>query len=137
MKFPDHFELEKVLSCSSIIGKTGKTLQLSKTNAEMKCIGLVAGVVRDAVASGDLTLAQDMSPDDLVFGLWSVTYGGYSIMESDQTLKQIGINDGFQKVRDTNNALLDGFGWRPLSTEQDYNQIYERVRQEIFPEHAK
>ncbi len=130
--FPDHFELEKVLSCGSIIEKTGEILQISKTAAEVKCISLVAGIVRDAIASGDLTLVQNVSPDQIVFGLWSATYGGYSIMECDQTLLQMGIVDGFQLVRDTNNRLLDGFGWKPLSSEHDYNAVYEKVKREIF-----
>lgn len=132
MKFPDHFELEKVLSCGSIIEKTGVKLQLSKTGSELKCINLVAGVVRDAIASGDLELSEKMSPDQVVFGLWSATYGGYSIMANDQALQQMGIDDGFQMVRDINKKLLDGFGWRPLSSKKDYDAVFERVRNEIF-----
>lgn len=134
MSFPDHFELEKVLSCSSIIEKTSAVLQISKTAAEVKCISLVAGLVRDAIASGDLELSEGMSPDQIVFGLWSVTYGGYSIMECDETLRQMGIANGFQMVRDINNKLLDGFQWKPLSNEQDYDEIFDRVRKEIFPD---
>jgi len=132
INFPDHFELEKVLSCGSIIEKTGEILQVSKTAAEVKCISLVAGVVRDAIASGDLSLSDQISPDQIVFGLWSVSYGGYSIMECDETLRQMGITDGFQMVRDINNKLLDGFGWRPLSAERDYNEVFDRARNEIF-----
>lgn len=137
MNFPDHFELEKVLSCSSIIEKTSEILQVSKTASEVKCISLVAGVVRDAIASGDLTLADEISPDQVVFGLWSTTYGGYSIMECDETLRQMGIVNGFQMVRDINNKLLDGFGWKPFSTERDYNKVFERVAKEIFADFQK
>ncbi|MGI9517061.1 MAG: TetR/AcrR family transcriptional regulator [Pirellulaceae bacterium] len=132
IRFPDHFELEKVLSCGSIIEKTSENMQLAKTAAEMKCIQLVSGIVRDAVASGDLTLQEHVLPDQVVFGLWSATYGGYSIMSCDETLRQMGIADGFQMVRDINNRLLDGFSWRPLSTEFDYNRIYEQAALEIF-----
>ena len=132
MNFPDHFELEKVLSCSSIIKKTSEILQAAKTAAEMKCISLVAGVVRDGIASSDLTLPEDISPDQVVFGLWSASYGGYSIMESGETLRQMGIANGFQMVRDINNKLLDGFGWKPFSTEKDYDEIFRQVRTQIF-----
>lgn len=130
--YPDHFELEKVLSCGSIIEKTSEKLQSAKTGAEMRCITLVSGVVRDAIASGDLSLPDGFSPDLIVFGLWSTTYGGYSIMQCEETIRQMGIDDGFQLVRDMNNKLLDGFGWRPLSTENDYDEVFERVQQEIF-----
>ena len=132
MNFPDHFELEKVLSCSSIIEKTSPILQTTKTQAELRCISLVSGIVRDGVASGDLTLPHPMTPDQIVFGLWSVTFGGYSIMECNETLQQMGIENGFQMVRDINYKYLDGIGWKALSTEFDFNEIYTRVRTEIF-----
>ncbi len=32
--------------------------------------------------------------------------------------------------------LLDGFGWKPLSTEHDYSATIRRVLQEVFPEEA-
>lgn len=137
INFPDHFELEKVLSCSSIIEKTSEKLQTSKTAAELKCISLVSGVVRDAIASGDLSLSQEVSPDQVVFGLWSASYGGYSIMECDETLRQMGISNGIQMVRDINNRLLDGFGWKPLSTDHDYDLIYDQVRTDIFADFTK
>ncbi len=130
--YPDHFELEKVLSCSSIMEKTSERLQIVKTAAEMKCINLVAGIVRDAIAAGDLELTKGVSPDQIVFGLWSATYGGYSIMDCGDTIRQMGIEDGFLMVRDINNKLLDGFGWKPFSAQQDYHAIFERVAQEVF-----
>lgn len=132
MNFPDHFELEKVLSCGSIIQKTSPILQTAQTQMELKCISLVSGVVRDGVASGDLVLDGTLTPDQVVFGLWSVTYGGYSIMECQETVQQMGIENGFRMVRDINNKYLDGIGWRLFSTETDYHKIYDKVQAEIF-----
>lgn len=130
--YPDHFELEKVLSCSSIIQKTDEKLQDKKNSAELKCVSIVAGVVRDAIAAGDLTLPESVQPDQLVFGLWSMTYGGYSVMDCTETMMLMGVNDGFQLVRDNSNRFLDGFGWKPLSSNSDYNEIYRQVKDEIF-----
>lgn len=129
--YPDHFELEKVLSCESIIEKTNPKMQSLKTSAEMRCISLVAGIVRDGIASGDIT-ADSFSPDQVVFGLWSNTYGGYSIMQCSDTIREMGIDNGFQMVRDNNNRLLDGYGWRPFSSERDYNHVYQQVESEVF-----
>lgn len=130
--YPDHFELEKVLSCSSIIGKTGTKLQERKNSAELKCVSIVGGVVRDGIAAGDLKFGKQMTPDRLVFGLWSMTYGGYSVMNCEDTVEMMGIDDGFQLVRDNNNRLLDGYGWKPLSTKVDYDAVFQQVHQEIF-----
>lgn len=130
--YPDHFELEKVLSCSSIIQKTDENLQDKRTNAELKCVSIVAGVVRDAIAAGDLTLNENSSADKIVFGLWSLTYGGFSVMACTETMNMMGITDGPQLVRDNCNRLLDGYGWTPLSSEFDYDETYTQVRNEIF-----
>ena len=114
--YPDHFELEKVLSCGSIIEKTGSKLQEKKATAELKCVSIVGGVVRDGVAAGDIKLPPGVTADQLVFGLWSMSFGGYSVMSCADNLEMMGIEDGFQMVRDSNNRLLDGYGWKPLST---------------------
>ncbi len=134
--YPDHFELEKVLSCGSIIEKTSEKLQGMKTAAEMKCIGLVAGIVRDGMACGDFPKSE-FQPDQVVFGLWSNTYGGYSIMACSQTIAQMGIENGFQIVRENNNRLLDGYGWQPFSSELDYHKVHHRVAVEIFSEGSR
>ena len=130
--YPDHFELEKVLSSNSIIEKTCDKLQQQKVAAELKCIALVGGVVREAIAQGDLALPDHVTPDQIVFGLWSSTFGGYSILESAETIRQMGIADGFQMVRDSNNRLLDGYGWKPLSTEFDFNETFAVAADQLF-----
>lgn len=135
-RFPDHFELEKVLSCRSIIEKTALPMQHARAAAEMKCISLVGGIVRDGVASGDLDLPEGFSPDKVVFGLWSISFGGYSIMGDEAVLEQLGIGDGFRMVREVHNRLLDGLGWKPLSSRYDYDKVFDRVRREVFHEPA-
>ena len=130
--YPDHFELEKVLSCGSIIEKTCTKLRDRKNTAELKCVSIVTGIVRDGIASGNLKLSKGVSADRIVFALWSMTYGGYSIMDSTETMDSMGIEDGFQEVRDSNNLLLDQFGWKPFSSKTDYDEVFEQVQQEIF-----
>jgi len=131
--YPDHFELEKVLKCDSIIQKTSGKLQTSRAAAEARCIGLVTGIVRDAIAQGDLGLGGGTC-DQLVFGLWSNTFGGYSLIESEHTMEQMGLVDGFRVVRENNLKLLDGYGWRPLSSARDYHDVFDQVERLIFSE---
>jgi hypothetical protein len=33
--------------------------------------------------------------------------------------------------------LLDGFGWKPLSSEHDYEETYRRVQQEVFSDEVR
>ncbi|MEI8630976.1 hypothetical protein P4S72_00430 [Vibrio sp. PP-XX7] len=35
------------------------------------------------------------------------------------------------------NMLLDGLKWLPLSTEQDYQMVWQQIEQEIFDEEMR
>ncbi len=47
-------------------------------------------------------------------------------------LAQTGIDSPFLALRDNIQVLLDGFGWKPLSTEWDYVATERRIIQEVF-----
>ena len=87
----------------------------------------------DAVASGDLKLPAGFGPESLAFGLWAITFGGNSIAASSPSLAKLGIEQPLEVIRANCNALLDGFGWRPLSTEIVLPELYARVVSEVFP----
>lgn len=93
---------------------------------------VVAGVVRDAIAAEDLVLPPEFTPESLVFGLWSLTSGGFAIAKSSESLTHIGLDDPFEAISNHTAILLDGFGWQPLSKEYDKHKIIERIRQEVF-----
>jgi hypothetical protein len=106
--------------------------------AETRCSEIVRGVIRDAVAAGDLTLSDDYGVEQVAFGLWSITFGGFSIAATSPTLADLGIHDPILAIRNNCNRLLDGIGWKPLSTEIDLSPIVERIKQEVFaPEFSK
>ena len=60
-------------------------------SSEARCIGIVTGVIRDAIARGDLKLSEGDRPEDLVFGLWSLSFGAYSIIATSDSLVDLGI----------------------------------------------
>ena len=134
--YPYHIQVEQVLRLSSVWEKTSaerrKLLEFCETN----CMGIVSGIVRDAVAAGDLDLAAfgPLAPEQIVFGLWSITFGGYSIAASSPTLSQLGITDPPLVLRTNCNLLLDGYGWRPLSPEIDLPALWEQIMHEVFAE---
>ena len=106
-------------------------------SCEQRCIGIVGGIIRDAVSSRDLSLPAERSPEDVVFGLWSMSYGAYSIIATSQGLDGLGISEPFGVVRANLIRMLDGYGWRPLSTELDYEQVGERIKTEVFSDEVR
>lgn len=101
---------------------------------EERLFAVNAGVIRAAVASGDLDLPPTLSPEQLALTLLQIEsgpvlralrgfrVGGYSTEESLETFAY------------TLTVLLDDLGWRPLSTELDYPASIRRMWREVFPD---
>ena len=100
-------------------------------------MGVTAGLVRDAVAQGDLVLPEGQTAESVVFGLWTMTYGGLSVTFGKPELSHVLQGDPFEALRHNQHVLMDGYGWQPLSTEWDYGATRERVLAEIFPDEAR
>lgn len=132
--YPDHFSVEQLIRSASIWEKTSEKRRRTMHAAESRCMGIVAGIVRDGIAQGELKLPDDMSPESLVFGLWSQTFGAYSIIATSDGLEDHGVTDPYHAVRKNINMTLDGYGWTPLSTEFDYIDLFERLMAEVFPD---
>ena len=135
--FPDHFSVEQMIRTVSIWDKTTEKRRIAMRSCEAKCIGIVAGIVRDAVAHGDLELDADTRPEELVFGLWSMSYGAYSILSASDSLNELGIADPIETLRNNQVKIIDGYGWNPLSSDHDFTPTYERIEQELFHDEIK
>jgi AcrR family transcriptional regulator len=94
---------------------------------------IVEGIIRDGVAVGDLVLAEGVTPEQINAGLWYLTVGGYAFVSTDAPLAQSGVAGPIPTLRLIGNAVLDGLGWRPLSTEWDYRETMRRIYTEVFP----
>ncbi|MEM8864527.1 MAG: TetR/AcrR family transcriptional regulator [Planctomycetota bacterium] len=132
---PHYFLVEQIVSASSIWEKTSTERRDLMARCQQQCVAIVGGVVRDAVTHGDLTLPAGYSPEDVVFGLWSINLGAQTISTSSDSLGEIGIPSPVESLRKGQNQMLDGYGWRQLSTEFDYFAHMDRVKQELF-DHA-
>jgi hypothetical protein len=97
----------------------------------------VSGIVRDAIAQGDLILPDGVTPEQIVFGLWSMSFGAQTILASSVSLMDIGIGEPHRALALNQGRLLDGYNWRPLSTEQDYEALSKRIAAEYFPKESE
>ena len=72
---PDHSDLEQIVGAPSIWEKTSPEAREKMQACKGRCIGIIDGVIRDAIAQGDLELPEPVTPDDLRFGLWALARG--------------------------------------------------------------
>ena len=129
---PHYFMVEQIVRASSIWEKTSSERQEVMQHCERRCMAIVGGIARDAVAQGDLVLPESGSPEEVVFGLWSINLGAQTISSSSDSLSEIGIHDPVKALRTGQNQMLDGYGWRALSSDYDYSSHMDRVKQELF-----
>jgi AcrR family transcriptional regulator len=130
---PDHIQIEHTIRISSVKEKASDQRRLVLESCEARCKEIVQGVIRDAVTAGDLELSEDFGETDLAFGLWSLTFGGYSIAATSPSLGNLGIHDPLLAIRGNCVRLLDGVGWKPLSSQMDLLPLVERIKHEVFP----
>ena len=130
--FTDYFLFEEIIQLPSVREKTSEKRQAVIDGCQTQCMSVVAGVVRDAVAQNDLKLPPGMSAEELVFGLWSLTTGAYSIMLKSDLATHFGMDDPFAIVRRHVAAVLDGYHWKPLSKNFDHDKIRSRIGTEVF-----
>jgi AcrR family transcriptional regulator len=130
--YPDHLHTEQTIRVSSVREKTSEQRRLCLESCEARCSEVVRGVMRDAVAAGDLQVSDLYGVEDLAFGLWSITFGGYSIAATSPSLANLGIHDPLLAIRANCIRLLDGVGWRPLSSEIDVSLSVDAITREVF-----
>lgn len=129
---PDWFRAEQLIRHDSVWGKTSQKRQETLRTCETRCMHTVAGVVRDAIAAGDLELADSQRVEDIVFGLWSLTHGGLVLEATSPSLADLGIVDSRAAIRRNCNAMLDGLGWQPRYEPKAYANWITQVRERLI-----
>ncbi len=130
--FPVEFANLPTLLSPSICDKASPERRDELLCQDQECMEVVTGVVTDAVECGELSLPADISPVELVFGLWSTMYGSLTLMRTAIPFAEIGIPDPHGALMRNLQALLDGVGWKPTCDDFDCRRTIERTRAEVF-----
>jgi AcrR family transcriptional regulator len=122
----DDFVLEQWIRNYGIWEKSTEQRQNLIRQCEGRCMGIVAGLVRDAVVSNELTIPPKLSAEELVFGFWAINYGSQILTHTSPSLPSLGINNPTNAIRMHCCTLLNGFGWMP---NMDYAQYLDEMEQ--------
>lgn len=135
--YPHYFASEIILRTETLREKAAPERQEFMRACESRCMQILAGIIRDGVANGDVTLPEELNAEELTYGLWSLTYGGYTLLETGTPLYNLGIRDPYQSIFRNAHLILDGIGWRPLSSELDYIEINSKAIEDLFSHEAE
>ncbi len=112
----EHFAIESWIRNDTIWDKASPERQGLIRQCEAKCMGIVSGIARDAIAQGDLELPEHLSAEELIFGFWSITYGSQILSISSPSLAALGVSNAPVAIRYHCCTLLNGFNWKPIMT---------------------
>lgn len=108
-----HFAVETWIRNATVWNKASQERQNLIRQSEARCMAIVAGIARDAIARGDLALPCGMSAEELVFGFWAITYGSQVLSFSSPALAELGVKDVTTAIVRHCYTLLCGFDWKP------------------------
>ena len=104
---------------------------------EADLMGLLNIEIGKAIEAGDLTLPEDMCFEQVTFAMWSASWGAMALIMSKGSSSKLQPmmleRESFTNAR----LILDGFGWKPLSTEWDYKATLKKIAEEIFQDEIK
>ncbi|MEA3366234.1 MAG: helix-turn-helix domain-containing protein [Candidatus Hydrogenedentes bacterium] len=135
--YPDDIRIWEIMNAESIIEKIPNDQQSDLKASDIAVNEILIGLVNDAVACGDLELRPGDSPQEITFGLWAITDGGFAAILGGAPLDHLGLRDPYATIFKNCHVLGDGYGWKPLLTEWDYDATLQRIRREVFPEESK
>jgi AcrR family transcriptional regulator len=130
---PRDLPVEMFVASTSLRAKTSRERQDDLKVLDVRAVAFGSSVIREAIAAGDLALPRGLCPEDLLFVLWASRWGAANLRRSDTPLTQSGVESPALAVSLSLALMLDGYGWRPLSSEWSYKETRRRVREEVFP----
>lgn len=130
---PDFFHVELMLKSNSFWEKVTSERKHQHGMQGGRCFRAVHSVVVDGRVEGDLPKGR-MTTEHMAFAVVAITMGSHIMAQLRDLCLLAGVDDALTIVRQNQDALLDGFGWKPLLADWDYAATDQRIRSTIFPE---
>ncbi|TQV72939.1 TetR/AcrR family transcriptional regulator [Aliikangiella marina] len=99
---------------------------------ESDLMGLMNQVIAEAIEAGDLVLPEGMCFEQITFAMWSASWGAMALIMSKGHSCEL--NQMVLERESFTNAklILDGFQWKPMSQDWNYNESIKRIANELF-----
>lgn len=121
------------LHSDGLLDKVNVESRATHEELEKGIISLVAGIIQSARDDGDLPRSE-LTPVELVFGLWSVCHGSQILRACGVPDGALGIGDPGKVIAEFAQAALNGFGWQPLMNAADTRRLMDEFEQHYFRE---
>jgi AcrR family transcriptional regulator len=136
---PEYFRIAQ-LALTEVVWSAASIERRNDYLREMRPIGdVVIGIVRDAVACGDLDLKGE-TVEEAAVSLWTLVCGTHTLVHAEGLLESFDVRDPYRLMGRNIHRLLNAMGWQPLFDVADrgaYEAYLERLSLGLFPTGAE
>ena len=130
----DNQRILKIIDSEAVLEKVPESQQEKMKEYDLQVFLTVLGIIQDAIAAGELVLRNGSTPQGLCFAFWAMIDGSFDASMGGAPLREVGIEDPTAEVVRNCHYMMDGYGWRPLSSECDYDAVARRIRATLLEE---
>ena len=128
-----HYRSEFIIKLANLQERASTARRENLESLESACFGCVVRIVQSGIDAGELPSSVD--PRELVYSVLTMALGTHmTSLNYCSMLKEFEIHDPIKLMIANIHILLDGFGWRAMRNEWDYEASYQRIRSDIFPQ---
>ncbi len=131
--YPTRFLLVISVMSPTLFERTSERRREEIQTLETELLGTVLTIVDESIANGDFTLPVHMNRKQVAFANWSTSFGTIALLSNDTESCECrrGLSIGCELFNSIN-LILDGLGWKPLSSEIDSAALIQQLLSEIF-----
>ncbi len=131
--YPEDARIFQLISAEAITQKASPASLGRLRISARETADVMSGIVRDAIERGDLELKLGDRVEDITYQFWMMGESAKAAMWSWMPPRELGVEDPFKAMFHGGQIIGDAYGWRPLSTEWDFEETRRRIRREVFP----
>lgn len=99
---------------------------------DLRITRIVDDIYRNAIEQGDLQDSPELTVELMAFISWAQAFGLNALMTAACDITAVSRTSGTNVALISSNILLDGMGFKPLSSEWDYQASWKKIESDIF-----
>ncbi len=132
---PQYYQAELIIRLANLRDRADARRRRILLERDRECVGWVREISEGALGDGDLTLREPWTPERLALATFSIAIGTQLGVLNDEDLFDAKVSGPpCCLMRESVNAMLDGFGWLPLYSEGNYAETRLRILETVFPD---
>lgn len=130
---PTEFMLVISAKTPAVREKSTPKRQEEHLEIEQSILGIMLEIISKGLSSGDLHLQPHLSPAQVAFSLWSMSFGTIALLH--ESLDRCSIRSDMELERELINhcnLVLDGLQWKPLSQNHNWTDTLKKLKEDTF-----